>query len=490
MRKQAQLAGILAGLTWLALSAPPAHAMPLQFRADPPATWWWLLNALAGDPHVETAQWRKSWQEQGLSAPDDAVQWQRFAEVRDRYRGPYLRPANAPATLVPVPPPPSSRLEVRLAMAFLSSRTLDEAFGKAEVLLQPRDLGQLRAVFAHLQPRLDQYWRGQGWLAAWNQRFATWAVQQDVPRLLDDVARLFGLAPQELLGLRVHFVPAPRVKGDEKSANLHGRRLGTDMVVEVRERDPPQERADVVVHEASHALEELADLAGDATLLSALLAEPTGPRAWELLDEALATAIGQGLAAQRWDPKFAESLTRPKSWYVDDAIDPFAKALYPLVKKAVAEGTTLRASAPNLVRAWQTVKPVETPRLHLGRAVRISSDEAVFGPMQSALGAGASWRGVLGEAGSLAQRYPAATLVVAATWAELPELQGQLKNLGLPEARELRRSQSGLWIKRRPAGGCVFLVMAKDAQGLREALVVLTRLNELREGWQALAGRT
>jgi len=389
VRRQTRFARVLwLGLVLLAptLNALPLNALPLEFRADPPATWWWLLNGLAGDPHLDTAQWRQSWAELGLAAADDIVQWQRFAEVRDRYRGPYLRVDSQVATLVPVPPPQSSRLEVRLAMAFLSSRTLEEAFGKAEVLLQPRDLARLRLVFAHLQPRLDRFWHEQRWLAAWNQRFATWAKQQDLPRLLDDIARLFGLNPDELLGLRVHFVSAPRIKGDGAHTVLHGRRLGTDVVVEVREQDLPQDRAAVVVHEATHAIEELTDLAGDMTLLTALLGEPTGPRAWELLDEALATAIGQGLAAQRWDPKFAESLTRAKSWYVDDSIDPFAKTLYPLVKSAVAGGSTLRQLAGALVHAWQRVKPVETPRLHLGRAMRISSDEAVFGPMQTALG--------------------------------------------------------------------------------------------------------
>jgi hypothetical protein len=465
------------GVLLLAM-ALPARALPLTVHADAPATWWWLLSALAGDDHGSTPQWRQTWQEQGLGAPDDPQTFQRFAQVRDRYRGPYLHPPPREGSLVPVPPPPSARLETRLAMAFLSSRSLDEAFAKAEVLLQPGDLAELRAVFQHLQPRLDRYWQAQAWLQPWSQRLATWASQRDLAGQLDEVGRLFGLKPPYLQGLRVHVVPAP------VGETLHGRRVGTDIVLEVRERDTPERRADVVVHEATHALEEAADLASDVTLQGALLAVETGARGWELLDEGLATAIGQGVVAERWDPKFQESLHKPKSWYVDDAIDPFAKSLFPVVKAALASGRTLDQTARGLADAWRTVQPVETPRIHLGRAVRVARDEAVFGPMQDALDHASSWHATLDEAGALARRYPATTLVVAVTVAELPMLQGQRQDLGLPALKGLQRP--GLWTQRRPAGGCVFLVVARDADGLRKSLVALVSLGSVQPGWRAL----
>lgn len=462
------------GLAALLLLAPRVQALPLTVDSHAPAAWWWLLNALAGDDHGSTPQWRQTWHQLGLDAPDDPQQFQRFARIRARYRGPYLHPPPREGSLVPVPPPPSVRLEVRLAMAFLSSRTLDEAFGKAEVLLQPADLAELRAVFAHLQPRLDRFSAAHPWLPAWSQQLAGWMTARDLAGQLDEVARLFGLKPSEVPGLRVHVVPAPL------GETLHGRRLGSDIVLEVRPADTPPQRADVVAHEATHALEEAADLAGDVSLQAPMLAVATGTRGWELLDEGLATAIGQGVIAERWDPKFAESLHKPQSWYVDEAIDPFAKALFPRVKAAMAAGRSLRAMATELADAWRSVQPVDAPRLHLARAVRIASDEAVFDGMQTVLERPSAWHANLDEAGALARRYAGTTLVIAVTLDELPLVQKQSHDLGLPAGRKWQGP--GLWTQRRAAGGYVFVVVARDAAALQQALVTFAKMPNLHVG--------
>lgn len=472
----------LYALVWLALVARPAQALELEYRTGAPATWFWLLNALAGDSHVETAQWRAWWQIVGPIQPGDEAMWQRFARVRDRYRGPYLKLPQRDNPFVPVAPQPAMRLEVRLASAFLSSQNLTEAWGKAEVLLAEPDLAEMRAVFAYFQPRLDAFWQKQAHLLAWRDRFSAWAAQQQIGKFVNDVARFYGVPDDAKGALRVHFVPAP------PGEVLHGRRLGADLVVEVRAEDRPAQRADVVVHEATHACQERGGVQDDPELIRGFFGtgEPSAPRGWELLDEALATAIGQGVLQERVSPtEFARTLDKPRSWYVDDAIDPFAKALFPVVKAALAEGQPLRAVMPAVVAAWRGVPTVPTPRLYLRRTLQIARDPKLFESMETALGAVASWRGLLSEAGALATRYRALPVLIAVTWADLPALRKQWAALGLADVREaeLRTRQRGVLARHRPDGGYIFLAIARDDDGLRRVLVDLAALPGLQDGW-------
>ena len=201
------------------------------------------------------------------------------------------------------------------------------------------------------------------WLAAQPARYAQWLEQRQVGVFLQQVAPLFATHLDDTHPLRVHLVALHA--GD----HLRARTLGDDLAVQVREEDTPDRRTDVIVHEAVHALQQRSGVTTRIVGLSAL--------AQQRLDEALATAIGQGLwrwldhalwealgetAWRQGRDRYAEDVARP--WYVADQagveIDAWAHALVPFVTLAVAYGTPLEASVGALQATWQQAQQGHT----------------------------------------------------------------------------------------------------------------------------------
>ncbi len=67
-------------------------------------------------------------------------------------------------------------------------------------------------------------------------------------------------------------------------------------------------------------------------------AAPSGDRAWRALREALPTAIAQGVAGQKF---LSDRWSTEMAWYHLGGVDRYAKALFPLVKKTLADGGKL-----------------------------------------------------------------------------------------------------------------------------------------------------
>ena len=85
----------------------------------------------------------------------------------------------------------------------------------------------------------------------------------------------------------------------------------------------------VVIHEVSHALyaQRSQDLMALMKNFFQVRQEPNASLASSYLDEALATAIGNGFAEEKASGKLNEA-----SWYENEIINGYGKAIYPLVK--------------------------------------------------------------------------------------------------------------------------------------------------------------
>lgn len=466
-----------------------ARAAPvpeLHYSSSVTATAFWLLQALSGDPNTQSAAWRKSLQDRGLLREGDEAFVQRYAKLRQSYLGHYLRRPTRPNPWLPVPPPAGHRLEVRMAAMFLGARTLDDVLSRAEVLMPDEDVRELAAVLHRLQPVIEQVHRDGGDLAGMTKTFASDPAHSKLMTLLEGTARLLGVPDGAVGKVRVNLVPAPPKSAfPEGKEILHGRRLGNDVVIEVRPDDVPKRRLDVVGHELVHYLQDRAGLADDPVLLDALFAAgPEAGLAWEALNEGLATALGQGVLQGELDPALLQtSLGKPASWYVDDDLDAFAKALYPLVKAALADGRTLTALAPGIVQAWRQAragKP-ETPRTVLMRhAIALGpSAQGVLATWQEVLPARSVWRLSLGEVPTMAAKHRALSMVVAGTPADRAEMSVAAAALGL--AMPARGKDREVIVKRRTGGGWAVLVVARDADGVAALLREVAGLAQLSE---------
>lgn len=210
------------------------------------------------------------------------------------------------------------------------------------------------------------------WLSDLPPRYTAWLEQHQVGTFLQLVAPVFATTLDEARPLRLHLVALHSV-GPNGGEQLRARTLADDLAVQVRADDTPDRRAEVIVHEAVHALQQRSGI----TKRVADLPEP----ARELLDEALATAIGQGLwrwldhalgealgeiAWRQGRDRFAEDNARP--WYVaaqtGAQIDAWARALQADVTHAVAYATPIDNMALALRTTWQET---QRPRSHEGR---------------------------------------------------------------------------------------------------------------------------
>ena len=154
-----------------------------------------------------------------------------------------------------------------------------------------------------------------------------------LPLYLGEVARWFGVDPAASPPPVISFVMLPAPGG------THAQALGQRLLVEVRPLDTPLDQISVVAHEESHYLfyqiprDRLAALEARARASG-----QDGERVWDWLQEAIPTALGQGLAVARLQP---EDFRPRAAWYHVTEIDTLAHLIYPLVRDAVDSGRIL-----------------------------------------------------------------------------------------------------------------------------------------------------
>lgn len=466
--------------------APPVS---LDYRASYPASLYWLINALAGDPHTNTAAYRAFWVKEGLQQAGDAPMWTRFAALREVYRGSYLKVSERENGFLPVPPPDGADLSRRFAQVFLTSDTMAEAWAKADILLTEDDLAELKVVFAHFAPRFVPRWKQLTYLDSYRRDFASYATSQRLDASLSRAARFYGVPTDKSLAVRVNFVFTP------PAANTHGRQLGPDLVVEVVPGDTPKRRIDVVAHEICHYFYERARIQDDPRLYQAFFgqASPQAGPAIALLDEATATAIGQGVVAkQALGAEFAKSLVKPGSWYSDDRIDPFAKAFFPAIEQGMAKEQTLIALAPAALAAYDQAfgRQPETLMTHLANYVLVATHPrgTFLRPYFNLAPPRSLWRSGPAEAPAMLKSYSALPAVIALTHGELAAVEKTPAAYGLAgvDWPTVRAAHSGVFMARRPTAGWVFLVVGRDEAELGKALVRFAKIDTPTVGWQTL----
>lgn len=479
-------------LLWLCAAPALAFAQTqppqLVFSADRPAALYWIVNAMAGDSHAESQAYRDWWRTAGPQQADDAAMLNRFAEVRSHYRGDYLHLPARENGFLPVPPLADTRLDLRFSTLFLGAGSVAAIAARAEVLLTTADAAKLQQVIDHFGPRLEALAVRAAQIGKFSEQFEIFAKEQHLATVLDQLAVFLGVPSGAMPAARVHFVPAP------PGEVLHGRRLGQDVVVEVRDGDTPARRADVVVHEIAHLLYERAGLEDEPQIYRAFFAPSlaTAAQGWDLLNEGLATAIGQGVMQELVNPKeFAESLVKPNSWYVNADIDTFAKALFPLVKTALAEKGTLLQIMPEIRQAWvklQGDRPVLLKNwLQRFLLVGDRKYEAKLSAFLQELGPRAYWRVEPDEAGGMAKKYAGVSMLIAATQAELPSLLRQSEKLGLAKnGQKALKMQGKIWVQPRPTAGRLFLLIGRDGDDLALLLHKMWLQQDLPLGWTTL----
>ncbi len=456
----------------LLLAAAPAAAAEVELRARPVHGLVSYLATVAGaDHHSRTL---RELHRQGPLARDPAAR-----DAVERYRA-----LHADLEIgLSFPGFPATRHQGldadQLVLAqSVSSRDLAELDSRIGGLLPAESHQELMALLRALEPRYRR--------AVWdpNERQLRRRVRQvgrlarrlEVGSLLDRARAFYRSSWSAGRPLEVGFYPIPAARG-HVTAELLG---GVASVGVLTGDDDPAGTLGVLLHELGHALwaaqpravqHELADLFAQHP-------SPHAPLAGAFLDEALATALGNGLVH-----RLATGRLDDDPWYDDPYVDGFARALEPRLERDLDAGGRLDAAfVDHAVAAFAAAFPDAPLRFDAllrsvclvteGDAARAAAAlrrhfRVTSLARSSPLGHPTTASFARETAGTLVVVFTAAERNQARRFAELtPELGPAWEAVALDHGPLV-------WADRDPAGRARVVIQLDDPGGLDEAVAAL-----------------
>lgn len=302
------------------------HAAGLSFavRARPFANLAYHLDCLASTIPCEEKAFHAFW-DTGWT-PEDAAALTEWKEIREKYDVSAPVAVDAGPTGMPLPRV-GVDVDKLLRIAALLADTVDDYRRNLRVLLPEVDAARLCRVAAHFSPRFEAFWSGSGEPVA--TRFRTGLeglfAKGDLPLILARASRFYGLhlAPGSVVSFDVMVVPT-------SSKHSNGQQILSHGVIEVAGDEAPEDRMDVVCHELFHFFYASRTQEQQAALMKRFFTsnDPLEELAYALLDESVATALGNGVVARTVNPSdYAARLSRDMGFYNLHAIDATAKGL-------------------------------------------------------------------------------------------------------------------------------------------------------------------
>ncbi|MCP3978425.1 MAG: hypothetical protein GY716_03705 [bacterium] len=246
----------------------------------------------------------------GEPTPADIEMLRRFVDARKQ--GIASAPEGAPHALTKL---------------FFEASSTEQALAELPSWLGDGARNDLRDAVQYFKPRYARVWSDGLVVRRFIERSRGYPQRRALQRFLVRLAEFYGVSPRP--SPAPTLVLAPVLDGH----GTHAQAIGRHLLIEVRPREGLVDEIPPIVHENAHFLfaripaERLQRLYERAAA-----AGPAGAEAWQLMLEALPTAVAQGVASSRFrDERF--SLEAP--WYHLEDVDDYAKTLYPLVRKTL-----------------------------------------------------------------------------------------------------------------------------------------------------------
>ncbi len=314
-----------------------------DLRALPWGNLFYQLDCLAGQGHCSQASYRELWQTLGWQKTDDdkLKQWQ---ILKARY-GRQVQLSKTEAMALPGRFD-GIRIWDKVRQAAMNSHRRQDLAINLSAILKPADAEQLLQILDAFYPRFEPWWTQSGKSIAESgaKRFAELLQARqspNLPELIEQASQFYQADLSQWSVLAFNFIARPTGGGD----NLNGEQVENQSLVEIKANSNPDSNLDVVIHELCHYFFARMGPTKEKALIDSFVKANTAQAigAYNLLNEVLATSIGNGLVNQILMPadRFERYVKTEKSFYNDPFIDPVAKALYRRVAQALQQKQSL-----------------------------------------------------------------------------------------------------------------------------------------------------
>jgi hypothetical protein len=326
-----------------AVSSAQPSGVTFIVRVSPLSNLLYQLDCLAGIAQCSQAAYTALWHSKlGWSAEDQAQlgQWQR---LREKYQGEIaLNEPKAEPMALPWNGPTGLQLDQKFSIATFHAHDRVSLRSHWEVIVAPTDVPRLEAIVDHFEPRFTTWWTQN---AEHDSEEFKHTLQHAIARTnlgnaIRSFARFYDVALPKDYPIYLNLFLRP------KSGDTHtiGTQIENHAAVEFLSGENVNRRLGVVIHELCHFFYSSGSESRRRSLTSAFANVPDSLSlaGWGVLNEALATALGNGVAAERLDSiAFQRALKTERGFYNDAAIDAAAKAVMPWLKVQIGAGRTL-----------------------------------------------------------------------------------------------------------------------------------------------------
>jgi len=317
------------------------NGLVLVFRVSPVGNLVYHLNCLADIGSCTKDVYQGFWNGQGWS-PRDADAVARWGELMRKYNKD--AESDQPPSRAPVPIRIGTvDLLEKIRNAGFGAESWDEYASGLSRLMTQADARETIALTSRFRDRFYRWWAEEGRARAEASAgdLKDLAVKKELPEFYAKVARFYGYIPPPGTTVEFDVMSQPRSNVQRSS----GEQVRSQSIIETVPEEKAEDRIDVVSHELFHYFYEAAPRGARERLVKGFsdAPQPYAFAAYGLLNEALATALGQGLVSRMVlsPEKFAEMLSEKNRLYADPEINDAAKALIEPLDGWLARGVTI-----------------------------------------------------------------------------------------------------------------------------------------------------
>jgi hypothetical protein len=483
----------------------------LEIRVSGVAQLGYQLDCLAGLERCARARVEALWTEHLGWHQADEDMLAAWSAIAQRYHTSIRLPLDAPGDGAPgVFPTAPAQLALRdkLRQAALLADDVAAYHRHVSLLMAPGDAARMSAVLAHFASRFAPWWQQQvGPARAFARGLAALLHRRDVAGWIADAASFYGARLAGAPRVHVHVVMLPAsASTDPAHGSTVAEQIENHSVLEVLPGEAAAERAPVLLHELCHFFYRSMEPAARERVMAALLGSGSAAAvgALHLLDESVAAALGNGVAAERIDPqRFQRRMAQPRGLYDDAWIDPVARALVPALAGLLARGETIHGGAfagaylAAFAAALGDLGHVPALRLRTAAVLFDASEtsggiddlDPILRALREHLGVGAMYASApIDAAASHAalRAYPALSGLVAVRYAHLDQLADWpvAAQPGLLARLRGLAAQHGAFVYELPRSpqASVYIVAGRDAGAIAGAIARLAALGRTAGG--------